>query len=327
LSIIHCPFHKFGLAEAGEAFDNEAMRPIRSLVIYVALVFGGGALLAPWLYLGTQWAAARWPALAPLAGNPFYRFVLRSILGLAVLALWPLLRNCRMLNRRELGLANAAQAPGQLAAGFGIGFGSLACAAVLAICCRGRNASLAHSGPEFAHFLAGTTAAAVVVAILEELIFRAGLFGVLRKCSPWPLALAVSSAVYASVHFLQKAPAPSHMGWLTGLQILPQMFRTPADGLAPVPAFFTLLVAGAILALTYQKTGSLFMSIGLHAGWIFWLKSYRFLTQETPGAARSIWGSDKLLDGWLPLLILAVVLAAMLRNFHSRPSAKSDVKC
>ena len=105
------------------------------------------------------------------------------------------------------------------------------------------------------------------------------------------------------------------------------MFRTPADGLALVPAFFTLLVAGAILALAYQRTGTLFLSIGIHAGWIFCLKSYRLLTREAPGAARSFWGSDKLIDGWLPFLILAGVLAVMIRTRGRGSIPNSPAKC
>jgi hypothetical protein len=67
------------------------------------------------------------------------------------------------------------------------------------------------------------------------------------------------------------------------------------------------------------------MSIGLHAGWIFWLKSYGFLTRETHGAARAWWGSERLIDGWLPLAVLAAVFGVMLRAGRSsakpRPSA------
>lgn len=74
-----------------------------------------------------------------------------------------------------------------------------------------------------------------------------------------------------------------------------------------VPAFFTLFVAGAILALAYQRTGALFVSIGLHAGWIFWLKFYGFLTVQTPGANPAIWGTDTLIDGWLALPVLGCV--------------------
>jgi len=138
--------------------------------------------------------------------------------------------------------------------------------------------------------------------------------------------LAVSSAVYASVHFLQKAPAPPPIDWLSGIRLLPKLFGSPPDGLGLVPAFFTLLLAGAILALAYQRTGTLFMSIGLHAGWIFWLTAYRSLTREAPGAWRAIWGSDKLIDGWLPLCILAVVLAGVWRAGRPACGANSRQK-
>jgi hypothetical protein len=46
------------------------MRPIRSLLIYFAVVFPGGALLAPWLYWLAQWAAGHWSALSGLACQP-----------------------------------------------------------------------------------------------------------------------------------------------------------------------------------------------------------------------------------------------------------------
>ena len=298
------------------------MRPICLLAVYLVAVFGGGALLAPWLYRLTQWGAEHWTALAGLAKNPFSRFVLRSMLGLAVVLLWPLLRGCGMLSGREIGLSRSGRPLGRLAAGFAIGFGSLAGAAGLAILCGGRTAHLSHSPPETMVFLLGATVTAAVVAFVEELIFRGALFGILRKTIPWPAALAVSSAVYASVHFLQKAPAPPPTDWLSGIRLLPELFRSQADGLGLVPAFFTLLLAGAILALAYQRTGTLFLSIGLHAGWIFWLTAYRLLTQEAPGASRAIWGSDKLIDGWLPFFILAAVLAGLWRAGSPAAGAK-----
>jgi hypothetical protein len=80
-----------------------------------------------------------------------------------------------------------------------------------------------------------------------------------------------------------------------------------------VPAFFSLLLAGWILGLAYQRTGSLYVSIGLHAGWIFWVKSYAFLTRELPGAKQWIWGSGRLIDGWIALLVLSIVLAGIQR--------------
>jgi hypothetical protein len=207
-----------------------------------------------------------------------------------------------------------------LAAGFAIGFGSLAGAAGLAILCGGRTAHVSHKPPGMAALLLGATATAAVVALLEELIFRGALFGILRKTLAWPAALAVSSAVYAAVHFLQKAPAPPPIDWLSGIRLLPELFRIPLDGLAP--ALFALLLAGAVLALAYQRTGTLFMSIGLHAGWIFWLTAYRSLTREAPGASHLIWGGDKLIDGWLAFFILAAVLAGVWRA--GRPASRAN---
>jgi hypothetical protein len=310
------------------------MRPICLLAVYGVAVFGGGALLAPWLYLLTQWAARHWTALEGLAKNPFSRFLLRAILGLAVVGLWPLLRGCGMFSGREMGLTSRLDGVspyrGQgrlwrnLAGGFAIGFGSLALAAGLAMLCGGRVANLSYGQAELMHRLLGATVSAVVVAFLEELIFRGGLFGILRKTLVWPAALVVSSAVYASVHFLQKPAAPLPVDWLSGIRLLPELFRIPPEGLGLlVPAFFTLLLAGAILALAYQRTGSLFMSIGLHAGWIFWLTAYRLLTREAPGATHAIWGSDKLIDGWLPCFILAVVLAGLWRAWRPASGAKT----
>lgn len=285
------------------------MRRICLLAVYLTAVFGGGALLAPWLYWLAQRGAAHWTALAGLANSPFSRFELRAILGLAAVLLWPLLRACGMRGVREIGLAKVGRPARNAAAGFAIGFGSLAGAAALAVICGGRAAHLSRSGAEMIRALLGATTTAAVVAVIEEVIFRGALFGILRKSWDWPAALVVSSAVYAGVHFLRKSGGPQTVDWLSGIRMLPELFRIPAEGLAP--AFFTLLTAGAILALVYQRTGSLFMSMGLHAGWIFWLTAFRLLTRETPGAARAIWGSDKLIDGWVPFFILALVLAGV----------------
>src|SRR5580700_6023622 len=78
-------------------------RIVYSLLIYFAIVFPGGALLAPWLYWLAQWAAGHWPALSSLAASPFNRFLDRSLLGLALVFLLPLLRCSGMQSWTEIG--------------------------------------------------------------------------------------------------------------------------------------------------------------------------------------------------------------------------------
>ena len=68
------------------------------------------------------------------------------------------------------------------------------------------------------------------------------------------------------------------MAWNSGLILLPRMLGGFADFHALVPGFFNLTLAGVLLGLAYQRTGNLYFSIGLHAGWIFWLKTYGAFT-------------------------------------------------
>jgi hypothetical protein len=287
------------------------MRLIRSLLIYFAVVFLGGALLAPWLYWLVHWAAGQWPALNHLAASPFHRYVARALLGLALIGLVPLLRHAGMFQWRAVGFGMQGRPAMDLGRGFCIGFASLACVAVLALAAHASTLAPGLSAAQFIHALLSAALTAAIVAVLEELLFRGALFGVLRKTMSWPGALVVSSAVYSAVHFIQSVNQTGAIHWYSGLVLLFEMFR---HGPPFIPAFLTLFVAGACLALAYQRTGALYFSIGLHAGWIFWLSFYKLLTRPARAAHPSFWGTDKLIDGWLAFALLVVVLMVISRR-------------
>ena len=80
-----------------------------------------------------------------------------------------------------------------------------------------------------------------------------------------------------------------------------------------MPGFFNLTLAGVLLALAYQRTGNLYFSIGLHAGWIFWLKSYGAFTKDVANANVWLWGTGKMTDGWLALVVLTLTLVVFTR--------------
>src|SRR5438552_3778696 len=156
-------------------------------------------------------------------------------------------------------------------------------------------------------------------ALLAEMLFRGAIFGALRKTFHWPTAAAISSAIYAIVHFFSRPPSPAEIHWISGLALLPTMLSGFVEVEKVVPGFFNLTLAGALLALAYQHTGNLCFSIGMHAGWIFWLKSYGFLTRDAANANAWFWGTSKLIDGWLALIVLAFVVLLLLKL---RPRAK-----
>src|SRR5208337_4857297 len=141
-----------------------------------------------------------------------------------------------------------------------------------------------------------------------EILFRGGVFGGLRRLFYWPLALVLSSLIYALVHFLHRADFTGAVVWYSGLELLPRLLAGFADFHALVPGFFSLTLAGVLLGLAYQRTGNLYFSIGLHAGWIFWVKIYGAFTIETANSSTWFWGTGKMVDGWLAFLVLAATL-------------------
>jgi membrane protease YdiL (CAAX protease family) len=281
------------------------MRPLRALVIYIATVFIGGALFAPWL-----WRVARLFAhLFPQAANaPFHRILDRSFLFFALAGLWPVLRSLGATSWRDIGLIPPYGQWKKLFGGLLIGFFSLAFVAGIAIGFGGRGVVQDLAAHKVVGIIFSAIGTAVVVATLEEILFRGGIFGGLRRVLYWPFALLISSAIYALVHFLQRVELAGPVVWSSGLVLLPQKLGGFADFHALVPGFFNLTLAGVLLGLAYQRSGNLYFSIGLHAGWIFWLKTYGAFTTDAPRVPVWFWGSGKMIDGWLAFIALAVTL-------------------
>jgi membrane protease YdiL (CAAX protease family) len=302
------------------------MRPVRALLVYLLLVLLLGAVLAPCLFWTIQSLGHHFPAFSGMAGNPFHRFVNRSLLAVALLGLWPFLRGLGIGSWQSVGLNRTPKAARELALGFSWGFASLALVALIAFGFGARKlnpqltVSLLLSGLFKALLSAG------VVAILEELLFRGALLSSLRRAHTWKTALFVSSAVYAIVHFFQRPQSPTDIDWLSGFDILGRMLHGFVEPRMLFPGFLTLAVAGAILGLAFLQTGLLYRSIGLHAGWIFWLKFYSLLSIEEPLSAtqRLFWGSGKLFDSILALTILLPVLVIFWRNYARSHDSSLD---
>ena len=295
------------------------MRPLWALVIYIVAVFFGGALLAPWLY----WLAQDFAhSLPKIAGAPFHRFMDRSFLILALAGVWPLLRALGAKSLRETGLVPPYGQSKKLFGGLLFGFISLAVVAVVDLLAGGRNLAGGHSPGKIIGTIFGAAATAAVVAVLEEILFRGGVFGGLRRMFYWPLALMASSLIYALVHFLQRADLAGTVTWHSGLELLPRMLAGFVDFHALIPGFFSLTLAGILLGLAYQRTGNLYFSIGLHAGWIFWLKIFGTFTATAPGTVIWFWGTGKMIDGWLAFLVLllALVVFDQLPGLGKRPT-------
>jgi membrane protease YdiL (CAAX protease family) len=128
------------------------------------------------------------------------------------------------------------------------------------------------------------------------------------------------------VHFFQKPPPPASVDWATGLVTLGKMLRGLADWPSLVPGFFNLWIAGMILGWAYERRGNLAAAVGLHAGWIFWLKSYAHLTRPAATTHPALWGTGKLIDGLLATLVLLLTAAWIGGVGRSEPGRRGGGK-
>jgi membrane protease YdiL (CAAX protease family) len=295
-------------------FLDWVMRPLWVVSVYFGFVFVGGALIAPWIYKLVHALGGLFPWVEPLASKPFPRFVNRSFLILAVAGLLPFLRAADLRSWRAIGLNTRADAKGQIARGFALGLVSLALVVAVTLSAGARHLSPGSNGWSYVIQIAKAGATALVVAPLEELFFRGALFGTLRKTFHWTMALALSSAIYALLHFLEKPEWAGPVGWSSGLSVLLGMIRGFVEMRKLLPGFLNLTLAGLILGLAYQRLGSLYFSIGLHAGWIFWVKTYGFITQDLVTNQPWFFGTGRLIDGWLAFMVLIGVFLFVHRS-------------
>ncbi len=142
------------------------------------------------------------------------------------------------------------------------------------------------------------------VSVFEEFLFRGVLLGLaIRYFGRWPGIVSVS-AVFAIVHFFKPRGeiARESVGWLSGFELLGSAFSS-VDSMA---VFFwgcvTLFVIGVILALACLRTRSLWLPIGLHAGWIFGQQTLNLFAKYRikPEDAFLPWVGPNVVSGMVP---------------------------
>jgi len=287
------------------------------LLAYFAATIVFGALTAPLLYWAAQALAARgiFPALA---GFDFESFFHRALMLGALAFLWPFLRWLRVRQRSDLGLASNEHWLRDL----GVGFLLSAVPVVLCeiVLVQSGVYSLKPNPPWDAALRVVPTA--LVVPLIEELLFRGLFLGVLlRGLRMWPASL-LSAAIFSIVHFL-KAPdeTVSTVFWYSGFVSLSHSFDQFREPMLVLAGFTTLFVIGTVLAHARTRTQSLWAPIGLHAGWI--LASMFFGKIARREMIVLPWLGKNLLVGLVPLAICLlswVLLQTWLKHASSRDS-------
>lgn len=151
---------------------------------------------------------------------------------------------------------------------------------------------------------------ALGVSVVEEWMFRGILLGLWLRVARPLQACVGSSLVFSVMHFL--SPPPGHViadptSVFAGFELLGSALLHFTDPRFFVADFLTLFGVGLVLAGARVRTGSLWLSVGLHGGWVLAFKIYHFTHSRLPdGPVDPLLVGESLRSGLLPLAMLGL---------------------
>ena len=306
------------------------LKIIRSDILKLLAWFLGsliiGAALAPFLYHGCK-AIVQLRVLpsfgdagvwlnSKLDNAHFGRYFNRSMLIGALICLYPLIRSLK-LKKTDLGLAKNPNRLSELSVGFLLSAGILFIFGIVYF-----QMGIFEKTNSFSfRIVLKFMVSAITVSLIEEYLFRGFLFGAVKRTASNFSTLIFISFFFAIIHFL-KPPlncarledGDIHFG--TGFWTVGQIFGQFENPIFIAKGFATLFVVGLVLGWARIKTSSIWLSIGLHSGWVFCVKTYDYHsnipTRYDKNFLLPYIGSD-LKEGLIPLLgVLLTGILAML---------------
>ncbi|MEE9423716.1 MAG: CPBP family intramembrane glutamic endopeptidase [Methylococcales bacterium] len=161
----------------------------------------------------------------------------------------------------------------------------------------------------------------LLVALIEEYVFRGWLLGWLQsrfaeiKSFGQNLAIVTSAFYFAILHFLKPAVELNNQN--STLQASLDVFFRSLKHLFQhndIDTLIALFLAGVLLAIIKIRFNhGLLLVIGIHAGWIFSIKTIKSLTHGNPASQwQYLVGQDGIVGylsaSWLALVVLGLII-------------------
>lgn len=293
------------------------MKHVAKLAVYLAALVLVAVAIAPLLFWSTQALVAH-GLFSFLAKYDFETYFHRAVLIAAAVLLWPFLRVSGVRRITDLDLKSNPRWGRDLMAGVVLSMVPLLCCGALLV---GFHVySLRHV---FVWSRLGKLIlTAITVPLIEEAFFRGIILGVLLKGGRKYLAILAVSALFAIVHFL-KAPdrTSATVTWTSGFNSISHAFAQFGSPIMLLSAFATLFLIGCILADARVLTRSLWLPIGLHAGWIFGSGLFSLIARRQMLALP--WLGNNLLVGVIPLGVATITWILVRAWLRHDPSSKA----
>ena len=171
-------------------------------------------------------------------------------------------------------------------------------------------------------------ASAAILAIVMGWLFQGMILGIfLRAMRPAPAIISIS-LIFAFIHFFLPSEAVQIDDPCTadaGFRMLKLVTQNLMNPQAFAFGFISLAAAGLILGYARYRTASLWLPIGLHAGWIFAHRSLQQITDldpDHPTPSKLLIGDDRI-SGILPLCLL-IITGLLVHIFAQTSDNKSQ---
>ncbi len=292
--------------------------------LFAASLLLGGALAGP-VFNVLLWLGRNVPSLEALRDVEFERVASRCVLIILLAAAVPVARRAGIRSARGIGFAPGVKWGRLIGAGFLAGV-----AATAAIFTAGLAAGAYDVQEMFRHgaivksavYLAG----ALLVGLIEEGFFRGVLFGALRRSVGFWGGVAIAGVIYSAVHFAKpRPPAGVVYGHVySGIDLIPHMFNTVDMGPHFFPLALTLFLLSVVLCALYQRTGSLYVSIGFHAGLVWVMRIGGYFLERNEAVLPWLFSGDMVISkSWIALFVVGGFTAGSLWLCRGRGGVRS----
>ncbi len=160
-----------------------------------------------------------------------------------------------------------------------------------------------------------------LIGFIEEAFFRGFILQSFMEDMSLPIAVCACSLIYSMLHFFRAdvhvaTGFQAFVGFTTIIQFFKPLFFQFIKNL---PSIIGLFLVGVVLSYAFIQTKSLYLSIGLHSGWIFMMKADGLFLVRIREMWGWFFGDSKLVTGilvWFFLLCILVVIKRIYNNTH-----------
>lgn len=296
------------------------------LILFLLFVLALTSLLSPWFAISANWISSHWPFLLPERYS-FAKIFNRTFMISGILLFFLCRRLLGIGKLADLGLTRSSNGSRDIAVGWLLAAGSMAALAAVMTLFSVFSPFFRLSLAESISRCASALFAGVFAGFLEEVFFRGILFKGLFEQGRLRAYLG-ANLFYSTLHFVKPGQAKFmdvFEPW-AGFRHLAFTFTPFLDPLPLLPGFFGLFLLGVVLSFAFTRTANLYLAIGLHAGWVFGLKTLRVFGDFRRDDLGWLFGATdpKIVSGvftWIGIGLVAVAVHWITRR---RPPTKIE---